>query len=311
MNLIPSLEMLHQAVIVFENGELSFLNHAASELFGIKLEHSRGYRVIEVLRNYRLEQLLLSGGETELEWGGKILMARATDGTLILEDVTAIRQRERELREVMAVLSHEFRTPVTAVKGLLEALLVMDNNPSQAVPETRKHFLELSLTEIERLVRLSEDLTVGFRPQAERTFVLSEVVERVLRLTAEEFERRGVVVSVSGQELLVRCDPDKLVQALLNLLENAARHGPNPGEVKLTATPEKDFVLIRVEDFGQQLENYQNIFDAKKRGADSSGSGMGLYILKTIVQAWGGNTWGRFTGSGNEFGFSVPSSGFG
>jgi two-component system, OmpR family, phosphate regulon sensor histidine kinase PhoR len=308
MKLAASLNLLHEAVIVFENSELSFLNTAASELFGVILENARGLRAIEVLRNYKLEQLLLSGGETELEWGGKILIARANAGTLILEDVTFIRQRERELREVMAVLSHEFRTPVTAVKGLLEALLVMETNPSQAVPETRRRFLELSLLEIERLVRLSEDLTVGFRPQAERTFVIGEVIERVLRLTAEEFERRRVTVSVSGQDLLVRCDPDKLVQALLNLLENAARHGPNPGEVKLSASLEHHFVLIRVQDFGQELENYQNIFDAKKRGAGSSGSGMGLYILKTIVQAWGGNAWGRFTGTGNEFGFSVPSA---
>jgi signal transduction histidine kinase len=307
MKLSSSFDFLHEAVIVFENGELIFLNTAASALFGVKLERSQGLRAIEVLRNYKLEQLLLNGGETELEWAGKILLARARAETLILEDVTAIRQRERELREVMAVLSHEFRTPVTAVKGLLEALLVMETNPSSAVPETRKRFLELSLLEIERLVRLSEDLTVGFRPQAERTFVIDEVIERVLRLTGEEFERRGLKVNVSGQDLLVRCDPDKLVQALLNLLENAARHGLNPGEVSLRATLEDHLVLVRVTDFGRQLENYQNIFDAKKRGLDSSGSGMGLYILKTIVHAWGGNTWGRFTGTGNEFGFSVPS----
>jgi two-component system, OmpR family, phosphate regulon sensor histidine kinase PhoR len=307
MSLDASLDLLHEAVLVFERSGLLFLNTAATDLFGVSLEKARGLRAIEVLRNYKLEQLLLSGGETELELGGKILVARAKAGTLILEDLTFIRQRERELREVMAVLSHEFRTPVTAVKGLLEALLVMDANPSSAVPETRKRFLELSLLEIERLVRLSGDLTVGFRPQAERTFVLWEVIERVLRLTLEECERRGVTVSVSGQDLLVRCDPDKLVQALLNLLENAARHGPNPGEIQLSAKLEDHLVLVKVTDFGRQLENYQNIFDAKKRGADSSGSGMGLYILKTIVQAWGGNTWGRFTGSGNEFGFSVPS----
>jgi two-component system, OmpR family, phosphate regulon sensor histidine kinase PhoR len=307
MSLDASLDLLHEAVLVFERSGLLFLNTAATDLFGVSLEKARGLRAIEVLRNYKLEQLLLSGGETELELGGKILVARAKAGTLILEDLTFIRQRERELREVMAVLSHEFRTPVTAVKGLLEALLVMDANPSSAVPETRKRFLELSLLEIERLVRLSGDLTVGFRPQAERTFVLWEVIERVVRLTLEEFERRGVKVNISGQDLLVRCDPDKLVQALLNLLENAARHGPNPGEIQLSAKLEDHLVLVKVTDFGRQLENYQNIFDAKKRGADSSGSGMGLYILKTIVQAWGGNTWGRFTGSGNEFGFSVPS----
>ncbi len=307
MSLDASLDLVRDAVLVFEKGELRFLNAVASELFGIKLERFRSFRAIEVLRNYKLEQLLLLGGETELELAGKTLQARAKAGTLILEDVTFIRQRERELREVMAVLSHEFRTPVTAVKGLLEALLVMETNPSSAVPATRKRFLELSLLEIERLVRLSEDLTVGFRPQAERTFVLWEVIERVVRLTHEEFGRRGVRVSVSGEDLLVRCDPDKLVQALLNLLENAARHGPNPGEIQLTATLEDHLVLIRVTDFGAQLENYHNIFEAKKRGTDSSGSGMGLYILKTIVQAWGGGTWGRFTGSGNEFGFSVPS----
>jgi signal transduction histidine kinase len=152
-------------------------------------------------------------------------------------------------------------------------------------------------------------LTVGFRPQAERTFVLSEVIERVLRLTSEELERRKVTVSVSGGALLVRCDPDKLVQALLNLIENAARHGPNPGVVNLTASFEAELVRVRVQDFGHELENYQNTFEAKRRGAGSSGSGMGLYILKTIVQAWGGTAWGRFTGTGNEFGFTVPGSG--
>ncbi len=308
MKLTSSLNALRDAVLVFENGELVFLNQAASELFGVRLETTRSFRAIEVLRNYRLEQLLLNGGETELEWSEKILIAKATGETLILEDVTFIRQRERELREVMAVLSHEFRTPVTAVKGLLEAMLVMESNPNSAVTDTRKRFLELSLLEIERLVRLSEDLTVGFRPQAERTFVLSEVIERVLRLTQEEFTRREIQVLISGQELLVRCDPDKLVQALLNLLENAARHGPNPGKILLNASLEQDFILVKIQDYGVKLENYQTIFEAKKRGAGSNGSGMGLYILKTIVQAWGGEAWGRFTGTGNEFGFSVPSA---
>ena len=88
-------------------------------------------------------------------------------GSLIFEDVSETRTRERELREVMAILSHEFRTPVTAIKGLLEAL------QADPPPETRQRFLELSLAEVERLVRLSDDLTVGFRPQAQRSFMRS------------------------------------------------------------------------------------------------------------------------------------------
>jgi signal transduction histidine kinase len=79
--------------------------------------------------------------------------------------------------------------------------------------------------------------------------------------------------------------------------------------VNLTASFEAELVRVRVQDFGHELENYQNTFEAKRRGAGSSGSGMGLYILKTIVQAWGGTAWGRFTGTGNEFGFTVPGSG--
>jgi two-component system, OmpR family, sensor histidine kinase ResE len=116
-----------------------------------------------------------------------------------------------------------------------------------------------------------------------------------------------VNVIVSGADLIVHCDPDKLVQVLLNLFENALRHGPNPGEIRLRASLENQLVRVSVQDAGLELPTYDHIFEAHKRGPNSSGSGMGLYVVRSIVSAWHGETWGCYIESGNEFGFTVPA----
>ncbi len=163
-----TLDAFRDALIVFDMGlQVTDLNRAAEILFQVPRERAMDRLLIGVVRDHRIERLALEGGTLELDWTGRFLRVRGLrsgDGTgsLIFEDVSETRTRERELREVMAILSHEFRTPVTAVKGLLEALRL--DPPA----ETQKRFLEMSLVEVERLVRLSEDLTVGFRPQAQR-----------------------------------------------------------------------------------------------------------------------------------------------
>jgi signal transduction histidine kinase len=302
--LIPTalLDAFRDSLIAFDAAlRVTELNRAAGLLFGVTRERAINRPLIEVVRDHRLERLALEGGELELDLPAIRVLVRGQNGILIFEDVTAIRSREHELREVMAILSHEFRTPVTAVKGLLEAL------QSDPPAETQKRFLELSLVEVERLVRLSEDLTVGFRPQAQRSFPLNDAIARVLRLLEEERKRRQVHVSVSGADLIVHCDPDKLVQVLLNLLENALRHGPNPGQVCLQAVLEDQYVRVSVQDAGLELPTYDRIFEAHKRGPNSTGSGMGLYVVRSIVNAWQGKTWGRYAEAGNEFGFTVPA----
>jgi signal transduction histidine kinase len=304
-----TLDAFRDALIVFDaNLHVTDLNVAAESLFQVPRDRALDRLLIEVVRDHRLERLALEAGGLELDWSGRFLRVRGLRsdggaGSLIFEDVSETRTRERELREVMAILSHEFRTPVTAIKGLLEAL------QSDPPPELRQRFLELSLSEVERLVRLSEDMTVGFRPQAQRSFPLADAINRVLRLLEDELEKRRVGVVVEDAGLVVHCDPDKLVQVLLNLLENALRHGPNPGEVHLTATLEDRFVRVVVLDAGLELPTYDHIFEAHKRGPDSGGSGMGLYVVRSIVTAWQGETWGRYADAGNEFGFTVPTNG--
>lgn len=299
-----ALNALEIAVVLFEAGRVVCLNHAAEKLFGISSERAVSRLPIEILRHHRLEQLVLEGGSLELELAGRVFVAKSAEGALLLEDVSKARQRESELREVMAVLSHEFRTPVAAIKSLLEALAL------DPPPTTRASFVQMGLLEVERLVRLVEDLTVGFRPQAERTFPFSECFERVQRLTSDELKRRSVRLEAEIAEVLVRCDPDKLVQVLLNLVENAARHAPNPGLIRVSAQRLELFWQISVLDQGHALSDYETIFEAHRRSMQSRGSGMGLYIVRSIVRAWGGEVRGRYRQdlSGNEFVFSVPST---
>jgi two-component system, OmpR family, phosphate regulon sensor histidine kinase PhoR len=117
------LDAFRDALIAFDAAlQVTELNRAAGVLFGVTRERAINRPLIEVVRNHSLERLALEAGELELDLPGSRVLVRSLDGILIFEDVTAIRAREHELREVMAILSHEFRTPVTAVKGLLEAL---------------------------------------------------------------------------------------------------------------------------------------------------------------------------------------------
>jgi two-component system, OmpR family, phosphate regulon sensor histidine kinase PhoR len=298
-----ALNALETAIVLLENGRVTGLNSAAENLFGTTSQRAQNRSPIEILRNHRLERLALEGGSLNLELFGRTFRAKAVPGALLLDDISRSLKREAELREVMAVLSHEFRTPVAAIKSLLEALAL------EPPPETRANFVQMSLLEVERLVRLVEDLTVGFRPQAERTLPLLECLERVRRLTGEELEKRQVKLEFCFADVLVRCDPDKLVQVLLNLIENAARHAPNPGLVRVFATRADAFWRIGVVDQGQPLPDYVQIFEAQRRSAQSRGSGMGLYIVKTIVRAWSGEVGAqhRTDLGGNEFFFSVSA----
>ncbi len=304
MSLNNAFQALELAVVLFEQGRVSGLNLAAEQLFGISSERAIQRLPIEILRHHRLERLILEGGSLELELSGRTFVAKSVTGALLLEDVTAARQRESELREVMAVLSHEFRTPVAAIKSLLEALAL------EPPPLTQASFIQMGLLEVERLVRLVEDLTVGFRPQAERTLLLLECLERVQRLTNAELGRRDVRLELCFSDVLVRCDPDKLVQVLLNLIENAARHAPNPGRIRIFATRSDAFWKIGVVDEGTVLPDYHGIFEAQRRSLQSRGSGMGLYIVRSIVRAWGGEVAGSYRAdlSGNEFLFFVPAA---
>ncbi|WP_425145555.1 ATP-binding protein [Deinococcus sp.] len=302
------IDALPQAVVLYRGGTVQRLNAAAARLWGVTDDRARGRPLLEVLRRHTLEALCERGGELELDVAGRALRCQAllggsgTVSALLVEDVTEHRRREAELREAAAILSHEFRTPVAGLRGVLEAL------EYQMPPEMQQNFVRQGLSEVERLARLVEDLAVGFRPTRARTFPISEAFARASRLLAQDVAVSGTPLSF-GEDQLVRADPDKLLQVLLNLIENAMKYGPKGGPVRVETQARSGFIEVSVLDNGTPVPDTDNIFRAHTRGpgASGNGSGMGLYIVRSIVEGWGGQAWAERRGECNAFSFTLPS----
>ena len=332
----PWFDALSEGVVLVESGVVVDLNRAAAELLDVRREVVRGRSIIGVMRDHRLERLAATGvvgEELRLQLRGKVVTARALPGALLLRDDSEVNAARSDARELLAVLSHELRTPVAAIRGVLDALAGDNaNNGGGAVdsgsaasdgelsgitrePQRMAYFLGRAKDEAERLTRLLSDLTIDVKPPRERTVDLAATVARAVAVTESVQQRHGVSVVVLPTTAQVWVDEDKLLQALVNLLENAAIHGPAGGTVEVASYSEGESLSVEVRDQGEPLaaQLVAELFEPKSQGgAKSKGTGLGLFIVRSLASAWGGEAWGggrRDGVDGNAFGFTVPQVG--
>lgn len=236
-----------------------------------------------------------------------------------LEEADANRASlERSRRDLFAAISHDLRTPLSSIRVMVEALtdrVVTD-------PATTDRYLGMMTGDIERLSLLIDDL-----------FELARIDSGALQLRLQETEIGGVVESaVAGvvpiaekARVAVSCgptaaatllaDPERLTRVLGNLLQNAIRHTPADGSVVVTTSATGSEVVVSVADTGNGIPpgDVSRVFERfyraeKSRSRTGGGSGLGLSIAKSIVEAHGGRIWIDQTGSaGTTVSFALPA----
>ena len=243
-----------------------------------------------------------SGGEREIEIGERVclLNARAmpTGGAVVvLHDLTRLKQLEAIRRDFVANVSHELKTPLTAISGYAETLL-----SDEVDREMTRRFVETIIANARRMQRLVDDqldlsrIESGHWSPRPEAFPVEQACREAWALVQPKDGQaaRFEIAIVPGAETL-QADPDGVRQILRNLLENAVRHTPPEGTIRIEAAPEANGVRVSVSDTGGGIpgEHLSRIFERfyrvdPSRSRDQGGTGLGLAIVKHLVEAHGG-----------------------
>ena len=212
----------------------------------------------------------------------------------------ALRTSDALRRQMMADVSHELKTPLTAMRGYIETLRM----PEVALDaERRDRYFETIDRETRRLERIVRDLLDLARYEHGGVVLKRRVfdIRRLFENVAGRHERAahakavGIVIHVDPLADQIVADPDRIEQAIENLVSNALRHTPSGGTITLTATQADGMDILSVTDSGAGIapEHLPHVFERfykvdAARAAESAGSGLGLSITKAIVERHGG-----------------------
>nr|WTB30029.1 ATP-binding protein [Streptomyces sp. NBC_00830] len=263
--------------------------------------------------------LLLPGGR-EVLVSARYVRERPTGPVrrlvISLRGTEARRRTERSHAELIATVAHELRSPLTSVKGFTATLLA---KWERFTDDQKRLMLETVDADANRVTRLIAELLDISRIDSGRLELrrqpvdLSAAVERhVQALTATGLAPDRFLVRTRQPLPAVWADPDKVDQVLGNLLENAVRHGEGTVTIEVAPAPaskDEKGTAVTVSDEGPGIpeESMGRVFTRFWRGSKRGGTGLGLYIVKGIVEAHGGTiTVGRGLGGGAEFRFILP-----
>jgi signal transduction histidine kinase len=246
------------------------------------------------------------------EHGGDEVAALARSFNRMADELAAraraLAASDRTRRQMMADISHELMTPLTAMRGYVETLTMPE---VQIDPQTRQRYMGIITDETHRLEQMIGDLLDLARLEGGMTLrhepadvgqLFTRVAERHERETSTR--RISLTTRVEDTARSLVGDADRLEQALQNLAANALRHTPDGGRIHLTAERDGNEVVVTVRDSGPGIppEHLPLIFDRfykadlSRKAAGGAGSGLGLSIVKAIVELHGGRISARNDG---------------
>jgi signal transduction histidine kinase/DNA-binding response OmpR family regulator len=315
------------AVIVLDpENRLLLINQAAREAFHVNGDHI-GRSIVEAIEDPRLLGLIRAPGnlprreEIELE-DGRTFNAQRTPiphvgQAIVMHDITHLKDLDRIKSEFVTTVSHDLRSPLTAILGYVELV-----ERAGELNERQKDFIERVQMSVGQITTLVTDLLdlgrieAGLDTTKETTpiTVLAKYAVEGLRAAAE---REGVdlVASLPEELPMVTGDPIRLRQMIGNLIENAIKYTPEGGTVFIDVSSEGDQVILRVRDTGlgippaEQPYLFDKFFRASNIPDDTPGTGLGLSIVKSIVDSHNGRIWvNSRQGEGTTFTIVLPSA---
>ncbi len=322
---------------VDHHSRVILLNPAARRLFGMEGVATTGRPLEQVVRHPDLIRLVARirrernplEEEVQLDRDGttrRLLVtaspiAGSGGAVLVLADVTRVRELEEMRRDFAANVSHELKTPITAIKGAVTTLI----DGAAEEPEARDRFLSMLARQADRLERLVSDTLSLSRVEQEvehgtaplSLAELAPVLEAALADCEAHRAERGVIIHYTPPTgLTCAMDGPMLEQAVVNLLDNAISHSPEGGEVTLAVEAEPDGIVIRVTDHGPGIDpvHHPRLFERfyrvdSGRASKDGGTGLGLAIVKHVALAHGGRVSVQSApGRGASFRIHLPTA---
>lgn len=316
--LMTALTSMTEGVLIINaQGLIEFVSPVLGDMLSVRYEDVFGKTLMEAFRSAELQKILTEFKRTGENITREITldMAEAVilnvsvsavhgypqeDKTMIVfHDVTRLKKLEKVKEDFVANVTHEIRTPLTAIIGYLETI---KNGAIGNIDETKK-FVDIILNQAERLNRLVEDLlTLSHIELKELKFNFENVsinaaITNVISLVEAKAKEKKITIHNNVRENfpMIRADKDKLTQIFVNILDNAVKFTPESGRITIVAKEADACAAVSISDTGigvprDELQRLGERFYRvdRSRSRDLGGTGLGLSIVKHLMIAHGG-----------------------
>ncbi|MCK5162856.1 MAG: HAMP domain-containing protein [Desulfobacula sp.] len=330
--------MLEGVIAIDKDERIITINDAAAKIFDFPASQLKARYILEVARNFEFQEFIQRALATHEPVEDDILITRDDKlilnihstalydtgerriGTLIIfHDITRMRRLERMHKDFAANVSHELKTPLTAIKGFIETLQEM---PSTNDTKERERFLKIIDKNVSRMIDLINDLLAlsklerlqGTNIQLEKQDMITLIQGAVNTCHAGILAKNIMVTIDCPNDLRAMVDPILLEQAIINLVDNAVKYSGKKSPIAITVSAKDHFIDIVIKDKGCGIdkEHLSKIFNRfyrvdKARGRYEGGTGLGLAIVKHIIHYHHGKINVKsMKGQGSSFKVSIP-----
>lgn len=326
-------------LVIDSNGKIQLANHKTQQMFGLKSSELVGKNLSTLLKSNDnvdqsewMKELISSASGHVLELvavkqnGAEFPVELSSSETFVTQralhlvamlDVSERHEIERLKREFVAMVSHDLKTPLSSVRGML---VLLSAGAAGELPAKAGPMVKTAEGQLERLIKLINDLLDVQKMEAGKFQInieevsIRSILEQSYDAVEQVADQNEVTLEIFGGDERVNADPDRIIQVVVNLLSNAIKFSPKGSQVDMRIVKDPEFVEVQVEDRGRGIkeEFREAIFERFKQveasdATEKKGTGLGLAICKMIIEEHHGTIGVRSVeGEGSTFWFRLP-----